>query len=1273
MALRINTNVSALNAHKSMIKNDNRLSDSLQRLSTGLRINKAADDASGMSIADSLRSQALGLGQAIRNGNDGINIVQTADGALEESINIINTIKTKSVQAAQDGQTTESRAAIQADINKLMEQLDSIAETTSFNGQKLLSGSYTNKRFQVGAFSGETIGISIGAAQSTKIGHTTSAKLSLADNQPGTVDLTIFSNQQNRSINIQSVEVAFNNSKENGMGAVASSINQLSDSLGITAAAIVSSTTDLNVAAGSTNKDFSINGITIGEVAVQTNDKDGALAKAINTKKKDTGVTASVDTSGKLTLTSDGRAIKVETGGSGTEGVLRNTDMTTVGHVILNQTGSGEIIVNNVGGGDAVSLTSNLETKGASGAFTLEATLKKDSVLAENSVLSAGWKTGQSITGADISNANITTTQDSLLAAGSVLITSSKLAANSDITSSVRVQTTNSTTGESIIAEGSILKAATEIGANTVLGGDAVMASGIATTQTVGESLLKENSIVAQASTIAANTTLGGDFITSGAATSQTVGDSLLTANSIIASGSKIAAGSVVGGDMELHSGVTSSTTTDSLLKAGSIIGSGSTIAANSVMGANTTLNSSGSTSTVGSSLLKAGSILGSGTIIAANSEVGAIITLKSGSTTATVQDSLLKAGSVLGSGSVIGKGTVVGADVTLTSGTYTSTEDGVLTNNSIITSGSILKAGTVLAAGQTLIVSSGGTGWLVSGTLTSDYYTSSGNQTLTAGGITTLKAGSILGIANNEVGIVLGTGSSFGANVTTSGLTITTLTEDMIAKAGSVLTTQAEQSKLATGSYWDADITTGSVNGLTTLVNDMTLNAGSKIVGLGSMMATGSYLGASVQTASGSSTTLTNDMTLFTGSKLFGTSTLENGSYFGADVTTSYKQQTLTDNMILKEGSILEGSSTLKEGSNLGAEFGTSGSTTLTRDMTLQAGSVVASGSTLKTGSYVGAKITTKSDMTLTQDMTLQAGSKLLDDSTLASGSKVAAELTTKNNMTLQKDATITSGSKLVINNDFTIAGGSTVGGSVDLDRNVTLTGDFTMAVGSTLADGSVLTDGSGIGGSLTLANDETVDTETDMMLKQGSVLAAGSTIAAGTFLTEDITAVDGSRYTAGTVLKKDLVTGTATTLTTEMTLQNGSIMKAGTVLAPNDASSSFATAEVGESEVNRLSGLSVLTQEDAQKAIAIAEAALKDLDKNRADLGSVQNQLTSTISNISTTMVNIYSSESSIRDVDFAEEAQNFSKLQILAQSGAYAMSQANASSQIVMSLLQ
>jgi flagellin len=127
MGFRINTNVAALNAHANSVANNRALNTSLERLSSGLRINKAADDASGMAIADSLRSQANALGQAIKNANDGIAIIQTADKAMDEQIKILDTIKTKATQAAQDGQTEETRKALQQDIVRLMEELDNIA------------------------------------------------------------------------------------------------------------------------------------------------------------------------------------------------------------------------------------------------------------------------------------------------------------------------------------------------------------------------------------------------------------------------------------------------------------------------------------------------------------------------------------------------------------------------------------------------------------------------------------------------------------------------------------------------------------------------------------------------------------------------------------------------------------------------------------------------------------------------------------------------------------------------------------------------------------------------------------------------------------------------------------------------------------------------------------------------------------------------------------------------------------------------------------------
>ncbi|MGL2761660.1 flagellin B, partial [Helicobacter pylori] len=171
MSFRINTNIAALTSHAVGVQNNRDLSSSLEKLSSGLRINKAADDSSGMAIADSLRSQSANLGQAIRNANDAIGMVQTADKAMDEQIKILDTIKTKAVQAAQDGQTLESRRALQSDIQRLLEELDNIANTTSFNGQQMLSGSFSNKEFQIGAYSNTTVKASIGSTSSDKIGH----------------------------------------------------------------------------------------------------------------------------------------------------------------------------------------------------------------------------------------------------------------------------------------------------------------------------------------------------------------------------------------------------------------------------------------------------------------------------------------------------------------------------------------------------------------------------------------------------------------------------------------------------------------------------------------------------------------------------------------------------------------------------------------------------------------------------------------------------------------------------------------------------------------------------------------------------------------------------------------------------------------------------------------------------------------------------------------------------------------------------------------------
>ncbi len=171
MGFRINTNIAAMNAHRNSSMTNTNLDKSLQALSSGLRINTAADDASGMAIANSLRSQAQGLGQSISNANDAIGVTQTADGALDEYTSIINSIRTKSIQAASDGQTLDTRNKIQSDIDRLMSSAQNIASGTSFNGQQLLNGGFANKSFHIGAYAGESVKVSIDDTRTSKVGE----------------------------------------------------------------------------------------------------------------------------------------------------------------------------------------------------------------------------------------------------------------------------------------------------------------------------------------------------------------------------------------------------------------------------------------------------------------------------------------------------------------------------------------------------------------------------------------------------------------------------------------------------------------------------------------------------------------------------------------------------------------------------------------------------------------------------------------------------------------------------------------------------------------------------------------------------------------------------------------------------------------------------------------------------------------------------------------------------------------------------------------------
>jgi len=198
MGFRINTNVGAMNAHMYSSQNNVGLDKSLASLSSGLRINKAADDSAGLAIANQLSAQSEGLGQAIRNSNDGIGLIQTADGALEEYGNILNRVRTLAVQAANDTQDATSRGYISQEIVALLAEADDIATTTTFNNQNLLDQTSTTAAagtfvFHTGAYSTETQSVVIGDMQTaaTITGTTTVNTQANAETTIASIDAAI--------------------------------------------------------------------------------------------------------------------------------------------------------------------------------------------------------------------------------------------------------------------------------------------------------------------------------------------------------------------------------------------------------------------------------------------------------------------------------------------------------------------------------------------------------------------------------------------------------------------------------------------------------------------------------------------------------------------------------------------------------------------------------------------------------------------------------------------------------------------------------------------------------------------------------------------------------------------------------------------------------------------------------------------------------------------------------------------------------------------------
>ena len=326
MPIIVNTNISSLNAQRQLTGTTRAMNKSMERLASGLRINRAGDDAAGLAIATSLQTQVRGLTQATRNAGDGLSVVAMAEGAVTQQTEILQRIRELSVQAANEVNSPSNLSQIQSEIDDQISELTRIGNTVEFNGKNLIDGSFSDVAFQVGARANQNITVSIGDFRSAGMGAYATLTSDLATGVDtstaivaavGTVNsLEVNNVQVGSSVGLDSVSTAL---VDNSAIAKAAAINAVQGQTGVTALATAAVTTGTAISGGNFVGSLTINDVTVIDGTTNTftttaADSNGKIRDAINAASAKTGVVATLDsaTSTKLELTAaDGRNIDV--------------------------------------------------------------------------------------------------------------------------------------------------------------------------------------------------------------------------------------------------------------------------------------------------------------------------------------------------------------------------------------------------------------------------------------------------------------------------------------------------------------------------------------------------------------------------------------------------------------------------------------------------------------------------------------------------------------------------------------------------------------------------------------------------------------------------------------------------------------------------------------------------------------------------------------------------------------------------------------------------
>ena len=411
MASIINTNINSLTAQRNLSANQSSLNTTIQRLSSGLRINSAKDDAAGLAISERFTTQIRGLDQAARNANDGISLAQTAEGAMSGAGAILQRVRELAVQSANATNSPGDRQALQQEVTQLVAELDRISQTTEFNGQRLLDGTFGTQQFQVGANSNQTITTSTANLRTNVYGNNQLQAAGAAGTLAafGSNATTAGTLAINGALGSASVSVAANSTAKGNVD----KINAASSSTGVRATArseislSFSSTGAYNLTLQSDNT--STQAISFSVPSTNTADGLSAAVSAINDQSSKTGITASLNATGTAVML---------TNATGNDIAVSDTTVVNAGNVSVQKLDSA-----GAASGGAVVLTADTTAQTATvvGYITLDAQNSFSTTVTTSNILAAsGGSTLKKVSDLDVTTfANATDalkTVDSALA-----------------------------------------------------------------------------------------------------------------------------------------------------------------------------------------------------------------------------------------------------------------------------------------------------------------------------------------------------------------------------------------------------------------------------------------------------------------------------------------------------------------------------------------------------------------------------------------------------------------------------------------------------------------------------------------------------------------------------------------------------------------------------------------------------------------------------------------------------------------------------------------